>query len=238
MGSGMDGGRHGWLSRCNDAILNSCLAQQCLLCDAPSNAEPVCTACAADLPRLPAHCPRCAQPSPRASVCGACLSAPPPFDRTVAAWEYAYPVDRLLQALKYHARLQLARWIGREFPALDITEAEVWIPVPLHKSRLAERGFNQSLEIARALAPAGALAVDGVHRVRPTAAQSSLPHDARARNIRGSFRCSMALAGRSVVVVDDVMTTGATLAELARVLKAAGASHVTNLVAARTLIER
>jgi ComF family protein len=228
----------GWLARWNDAILNSCLEQDCLLCDAVSGSEPVCRCCADALPSLPAQCPCCAQPSRGGARCGSCVSSPPAFDATVAKWSYAYPADRLVQALKYHGRLQLAGWFARQLQPLVTGPADVWIAVPLHATRLVERGFNQAVEIARRLAPADALLTTGIRRTRATAPQAALLPGQRSSNVRGTFACDRLLAGRSVMIVDDVMTTGATLNELARTLKAAGAARVTNLVVARTLIDR
>lgn len=234
------------LSMAKRALLNGCgalardwLEQDCVLCDAPSGAEPICASCAAELPRLPPHCPRCALPAPGGLPCGACLAHPPAFDASVSAWAYAYPADRLVRALKYHARLQLAGWFARQL-AMRMTTTPDWIlPVPLHASRLAERGFNQALEIGRILSniQGVTLAATGVERIRPTLSQADLPPGERARNVHGAFRCTLRLHGGSVAVVDDVMTTGATLQELARTLKRAGAARVTNVVVTRTLID-
>lgn len=171
------------------------------------------------------------------TLCGRCLSSPPGYDRTIALWAYSFPADRLVHALKYHARLQLAGWLARQLARRVNTWPDLIIPVPLHPSRVVERGFNQAHEIARALSQSTAvpLLASGVRRLRPTPAQAGLAPKARARNVRGAFRCELALHGRTVALVDDVMTTGATLDELARVLKRAGAARVTNCVVARTL---
>lgn len=179
-------------------------------------------------------------PSPASAVCGACLARPPRYERTVAAWAYVFPADRLIHAFKFHGRLQLAPWIARALAEGIAERADVIVPLPLHPSRIAERGFNQAQEIARHLARAtGApLAGAGISRTRVTAAQADLLHEARAANVRGAFRCDVDLSGKSVAVVDDVMTTGATLDEFARTLKRAGAVRVSNWVAARTLPQR
>jgi ComF family protein len=213
------------------------LEQRCVLCDAPSGDQALCGECVRALPVLPAHCPRCAMPSPQGCVCGACLARPPAFDATVAALSYRFPVDRLIAAFKFHARLQLAPCFAAMLAPLLPRDIDALVALPLHRTRLAERGFNQAQEIARHLSSLAAipLADRGIRRRRATGEQARLPHDARLANVRGAFACELDLAGSSVAVVDDVMTTGATLEELARTLKRAGAARVLNCVVARTL---
>jgi ComF family protein len=226
----------GLLEQCM-ALARGYFAQRCLLCDAPSGADPICAGCSQDLPRLPAHCPGCALPSAGNARCGACLRDPPPYDRTLAAWAYEFPANRLVHALKFHARLELAPWLGRELAGRLERPPDLIVPVPLHRSRLAQRGFNQAHEIARRLSGVTGIpyAATGVRRVRATAAQAHLTPAARRSNLRRAFECHLALQGVSVAVVDDVMTTGATFAQLARALKRCGAAQVTNVVVARTL---
>jgi ComF family protein len=200
----------------------------------------ICPACEADLPGLPLErCPRCALPSPGARLCGRCLADPPEFDATIAAFAYAFPADALVKALKFESQLALAPYLAAHLAGLLAAAGPVdlVIAVPLHAQRLAERGYNQSVEIARALSRSVGkpLATRGCERLRDTPAQAELPLDARKRNMRGAFRCSLALAGRRVALVDDVMTTGATLDALAGAVKRAGAASVDNWVVARTL---
>lgn len=211
-------------------------AQNCELCAAPSETEPVCAACAAELPSLPPHCPQCAEPSHDNALCGNCLKRAPAFDRTLALWRYEFPSDRLVLSLKYRARTALAGFFARSFLA-HATTVDLIVPMPLHRKRLAERGFNQALEIARPLANTLGLPIDPrcARRIRDTAPQTALPFESRAKNVRGAFACDKNLSGKTVAVVDDVMTTGATLNELARVLKRAGAARVENWVIARTM---
>jgi ComF family protein len=189
------------------------------------------------LPTLPEACPRCALPSPAGAVCGSCLRHPPHFDGTLALWRYEFPCDRLVQALKYRARLALAGYFARALASRGLPEVDLIVPMPLHRRRLAERGFNQALEIARGVARHLGVRIEprGVLRIRDTAPQTGLPYEDRATNVRGAFQCRLELAGASIAVVDDVMTTGATLNEVARVLKHAGAARVENLVIARTV---
>jgi len=218
---------------------NALLPQDCFLCAAPSADSLLCPSCVTGLPRLAAECcPVCALPTPGASICGACLKQAPHFDATQAVFRYEFPIDRLIHALKYAHRLASADFLGKALAQLPAPlRPDLILPVPLSAARLAQRGFNQALEIARPLARAlGApLEITHIHRRRDTAPQASLPWKERTKNIRHAFECEIDLAGKSVLVVDDVMTTGATLDELARTLKAHGAERVENRVLARAL---
>ena len=209
----------------------------CLLCGAESGPELLCPACIGELPALPESCPQCALPSRAAAVCGSCINRSPHFDATLALWRYEFPCDGLVQALKYRAQLALAGFFARSLASRPLPEVDVVLPMPLHAKRLAERGFNQALEIARGLARYRGTPIEprGVLRVKNTPPQTELPYEDRAKNVRGAFLCELDLSGASVAVLDDVMTTGATLNELARVLKRAGARRVENLVIARTV---
>ncbi|WP_229518493.1 ComF family protein [Massilia sp. PAMC28688] len=227
-----------------DALLPSA----CALCAARCR-EALCAPCHAQFlaGRRP-RCRQCANPLGAADLawpCGACLARPPPFDATVAAADYAAPLDQLVLQLKFGGVLPLAPCFGRALHAAltedgRIALPELLCPVPLGRARLVERGFNQALEMARPLAR---LLGIGLHarlaeRVVETAAQSSVAPSARRRNIRHAFTVAPAalalVRGRHIGVVDDVMTSGATLAELAATLKRFGAARVTCLVFART----
>ena len=214
------------------------LGQDCALCGARCGSEPLCRDCAAGLPQLREHCPRCALPSPRGSLCGSCLADPPNFDGTTALWLYEFPCDRLVQALKYRAWLGLASFFAERLALRASGAADLIVPMPLHPERLAQRGFNQALEIARSLAARTGITLDhrAARRIQNTVPQTELPYEERARNIRGAFESRVDLSGKTVAVVDDVMTTGATVNELARVLKRAGAARVHNLVIARAIL--
>ena len=194
----------------------------------------LCAQCEAELPRLERPlCPRCALESPGGAVCGRCLSHPPAYDATRAALAYEFPADALVQALKFRGELALAPLLaGVLAPKLAPNGIDHIVPVPLSTGRLRQRGYNQAVEIARHL---GRPDVSLCERTREAPPQMELPYDERQRNVRGAFRCNRALIGARVAVVDDVMTTGATLDEIARTLKAAGAVHVENWVIARTL---
>lgn len=229
------------LARAADRCVAALLPRDCFLCASPSGDSLLCSPCRASLPRLTsARCPVCALPTPDACVCGACLKRPPHFDATHAVFRYEFPVDRLIQSLKYAHRLAGADFLGgilaRTAPPC---RPDLVLPVPLAPARLAQRGFNQALEIARPLARAlgAALEIDHVRRSHATPPQASLPWKERARNIRHAFTCDIDLRGKTLLLVDDVMTTGATLDELARTLKAHGAARVENCVLARALKE-
>ena len=215
------------------------LPRSCVLCGIDCRQHNVCPACVARLPRLPeSSCPVCALPTPDAAVCGHCLKSAPYFDATRSLYRYDFPADKLIQALKYRRRLASADFLSRALAGLPLDEhPDLILPVPLAPARLAARGFNQALELARPLAKRLQVPIElaAVRRCRETAPQVSLPWKARAGNISHAFECSVDLTGKTVLVVDDVMTTGATLNELARVLKAHGARRVVNRVVARAL---
>jgi len=217
--------------------LRSWIGQDCLLCGAQAGGEFLCGGCAAALPALTERCPQCALPSPGSAVCGNCLGHPPHFDRTTALWRYEFPCDMLVRALKYRGWLAVAECFARRLAAEQLPSAHLLLPMPLHPKRLSARGFNQALEIARRLARFTGMRIEArcALRAKDTRPQTELPYDERAKNVRGAFACRLDLSGKIVGVVDDVMTTGATLNELARVLKGAGAARVENIVVARTV---
>lgn len=214
--------------------------QDCFVCGAESAGEAVCEVCASELPRRPpSACPCCALPGLGGERCAACARERPDYDATLALYDFVFPVDAMVHALKYRHRLSMAHFLGGELAARAADfggEVDLVIPMPLHPRRLAERGFNQAVELARPLARARGLPIGlaVVRKTRDIPAQAGLDREARLRNPRGVFECDVSLAGQRVIVVDDVMTTGATLGELARTLKRQGASWVGNLVVART----
>ena len=213
-------------------------AQPCLLCGAASRDGVWCGACDAALPYLgTARCPVCALPTPDRSTCGRCLKHPPQFDRTVAVFTYAFPVDKLVQALKFGEQLLLAPQLAGRLAQRIETRPDCIVAMPLHPVRLRERGFNQSLELARRVAvKLGAPLLErACQRVRDTPPQSALSWKERGRNMRKAFACTGDLSGKHIAVVDDVMTSGASINELADALRQAGAHEVSAWVVARTL---
>jgi len=172
-------------------------------------------------------------------VCGACLAHPPAYERTLAALTYRYPVDRLIPALKYQGRLALAPALGACLAARlgDAPRPDLLVPMPLHPARLRERGFNHASELARVVAHRLELVLETrlCRRTRDTPPQQGLKRDARRRNVRGAFSCVRPVAGLHIALLDDVMTSGTSLDELAASLKQAGAREVSNWVLARAL---
>ena len=234
------------------------LPSQCAVCRSwPTN--PVCGPCVA---RFPASAPRCSlcaaalppdlslgQAPPR-SVCLECIKHPPPVDQALIAVDYVYPWSTLITQYKFadhpgwasfFARLLLAEpAVQSVFDSLD--SGDFILPLPLSKERLQTRGFNQAWELATQLAAqSGSKAATDATlllRVKNTPPQTQLKRQARQDNVRGAFQIdplrAASLAAKRVVLVDDVMTSGASLFSAASVLKAAGAAHITGVVLART----
>jgi ComF family protein len=232
-----------WIRRWPPQLLRLLLPSSCALCGGGCDGA-VCLPCR-DHFCLPVtnRCGRCANPLPGGGVCATCEAYPPAYDATVFAVDYAPPLDHLVLQLKFGARLPLAPWFAGLLrdailarPGLPLPE--LLCPVPLGPSRLIERGFNQALEIARPLACAlgVALAPRLAARQLDTRAQSGVSPHERADNIRGAFTIADPdlVAGRHIGIVDDVMTSGSTLEELAAAFKRFGAARVSNLVVART----
>jgi len=212
----------------------------CLACGGRGTAgRDLCAACHAGLPWLRTACPRCALPLPGpADACGECLRTPPPLQAVHAAFVYAPPLDRLLPRFKFHADLAAGRVLAalmRETTPSFSPDAVI-VPVPLHRERLRMRGYDQALELAKPLAAARGLPLrdDLLHRARATAAQSRLHAGQRKRNLRNAFEVdASAPLPACVVLVDDVMTTGATLHAAAKALRKAGVARVEAWVCAR-----
>ena len=224
---------------CLPAPLCWLLPPRCVVCgDAGMPGRDVCAACHAELPWQGHACPRCALPLPVAQDCGHCLQHPSPLDAVHAVFDYAFPLDRLLPRFKFHqdfaAGRVLAQCMAERFAALPRPAAI--LPVPLHPSRLRRRGYDQALELARPLARALKLPLSTglLQRRRATSAQSRLDAAARQRNLQGAFQLTAAAAVPAhVVLLDDVMTTGATLHAAAQALRCAGAQRVEAWVCAR-----
>jgi ComF family protein len=218
------------------------IPSQCAVCRAWP-ARPLCESCVTRFAQPQVRCQRCALPVPAGiTQCGACLKAPPPLDACLAAVSYAYPWSGCISRFKFHGDtgwatslatlLRSTPWVE---PALE--QAHWLLPMPLSRQRLLHRGFNQALLLARALAPQKTRP-DLLLRIRDTTAQSELKREARLRNVQGAFAVEPALAaslrGRRIVLLDDVMTSGASLHAAAAALRQAGVAHITAIVVART----
>jgi ComF family protein len=245
-----EGRAYGRLIRGVDAILAVLLAPTCASCDRPLDNPtrgPVCAACwSAIVPITPPVCDACGDPLPSwrrisqaESRCPRCRRHRQVV-RTRAIGAYDGVLGRIVHALKYDGRRRVARPLAALLARVGaelLAGADVVVPVPLHRSRLAARGFNQAAEIARHL---GVPMAHGLRRVRPTRSQTDLPAARRHANVRGAFAVARRFDPRGLVVVlvDDVSTTGATLGGCAEPLLAAGASEVRALTAARVVTRR
>lgn len=215
----------------------------CVLCNAPTGIDDLCADCAADLAKNVHGCSCCALPlkNPADHLCGRCLQRQPHFDHSHAAYLYEYPLDRLIQKFKFHGDLRCGRILaGLLLRSLQqeavASRVEALVPVPLFRKRLVERGFNQSLDLAKDLARGLHLPVlnNYLRRTRDTRAQSGLGALKRSGNVRGAFEVkNRANPPSRIALVDDVMTTGSTVNECARVLKKAGVKQVEVWIIAR-----
>jgi ComF family protein len=224
---------------------------RCLGCGEPgAGGRDLCEACDAALPRIRHACPTCGEPLPATgcatracdSRCDACRRSPPPLTRVVAPFLYAPPLDRWLPRFKFHHDLAAGRLLSQLMhdACASAPRPDALAPVPLHWSRLRSRGYDQALELARPLARALALPLrsDLLARTRATSAQSTLHAGERRQNLRGAFAAKPVSARRHlpahVALVDDVLTTGATLHAAARALLDAGVARVDAWTCART----
>ena len=198
-----------------------------------ARAQDLCQGCYEDLPWLTSGCARCGRPLPHsAPQCGACIAAEPLYDRTVAVFEYQSPVSELIGRLKFGGELTCMRVLGEllfeKISAVyqEDTWPEVVVPMPLHRRRLRERGFNQAYQIAKPLKRHVPMLLNWAVRVRATHAQAELSGVQRRLNVKNAFAVRFARTLTHVAVVDDVMTTGHTVSALSRCLKAQGVERI------------
>lgn len=217
----------------------------CILCQGICQNRDLCMPCANELPYCQTTCPQCgltllnqAQPTP----CGECLIKRPPFDHTIALCEYKDPINQLIAGLKFHEKLIYARVLG-EIMAEALVQyyqnqplPTSIIPVPLHKKRLQERGYNQAVELARPIAKQLTLPLltHVCQRNRVTQTQSSLSLDERRQNMKGAFSLIGEAVDKHIAILDDVITTGNTVTEISQLFKEAGVEKITLWCVARS----
>lgn len=221
----------------NRAGVGLFVSRDCLLCLDNAGMRPLCPSCARLVPRAGPACSACARPLSAAGLCGRCLRRRGAVEGLVAAFDYRFPLDRLVHRFKFAGDLAVGEYLGAELAesVAGNPRPDLVLPSPSSAARLRERGFNPAAVLAKRVArELGVPWHPGLLRkVRHTPPQTGLARSARARNLRGAFRCE-AVDGLRVAVVDDVTTTGATLEVLARELRRAGASRVEGWVVART----
>jgi ComF family protein len=232
---------YGWLKR----AVHGLYPPYCLLCSQPNRSgRELCHDCARDLPWNRHACPRCALPMPAENgtlLCGQCLKSPPAWDDAASPLIYDWPLDQLLQRFKFHSDLATGQMLGEllaEFlAAMPDAKPDMIIPVPLHSARLRERGFNQALELAQPVCRRLRLRLDRTSCVRRkhTAAQSTLDARERHRNLHDAFEVRSPFPGAHVAILDDVITTGATVAAISQALREAGAARITAWSLARAV---
>lgn len=211
----------------------------CVLCGAAGQRDAIdlCAPCEADLPINSPACRICAQPLSGQLTdqlaCGACLRRPPRFDQSYCPYRYAYPIDHLVRGIKYHGAVAQGRVLS-ELLARGVQQIRtvslpnILLPVPLAQRRFRERGYNQAIELGRFLEKRLAIPMrtDLAVRIRETREQAALNGRERRKNIRGAFAVVRDLPAAHIAIIDDVITTGSTVNELARILKRAGAKRV------------
>ena len=228
-----------------DSVLNSVLPVSCGLCDADTHSHlALCQPCLDELPVYYPSCPRCALPTATAGICGSCQQCPPACDRVDSLFLYQEPLSLLVQQFKFNRKLEYGRLFAQlmadEIAAVCApwTAPDLIIPVPLHHSRLRQRGYNQSWEIARQVSRLTGISSSHrtCRRIKKTPLQTALKASERRNNLRQAFSVRISLQGLHVCIIDDVMTTGSTLEAIASALKKAGAKTVSGMVVARAVL--
>ena len=229
---------------CTDIIQRALFPAKCLLCGAPSTeGMDICCHCLDDLPHNHNRCQICSLPlstNHAQPICGKCLKRAPRFDHCYAPFSYAYPLSGLISDFKFSGKFYSGRLLAKlltDFLERDEIELpELIIPVPLHPTRLRERGFNQALELAKPIGRHFNIPIDiqSCSRIKATATQSTLDKKIRSKNMRGAFKIAQGFSCKHLAIVDDVVTTGNTVNELAKIIKASGVQRVDVWALART----
>lgn len=236
-----------YLSTFLEKILNKSkqiIPQVCLICAARTYGKCICDTCLDMLPYYTlSHCPVCGIPTNHPQICATCLRTPPCFARTQIGFHYAYPINKLIQYFKYQGDLTIGQQLGllwaEQIKHSNSLQTDIILPMPSHPSRLRERGFNQAVTLSKVLGTQldKPVITNACHRIWNTTRQATLDRAARATNLMDAFVCDTSLSGYHVALVDDVMTTGATLYTLAQAALDAGAKTVEIWALARAFQE-
>jgi ComF family protein len=216
-------------------LLSRALPSRCLLCSDVSDAS-VCAPCGASLARTgDESCPRCRLPASNGEICGRCLRYPPRWNRLESSFIYSFPMDRLIVGAKHARHWGVFDWAAMETAIWPYEKNAALIPVPASAERIEERGYNQATLLAQSLAKRFELRVDdhAIVRIRATETQARRNWVERRKNVKDAFTATRSMKGESIVLIDDVLTTGATLNECARAAIDAGAANVSAFVIAR-----
>ena len=220
-------------------LYSNITATQCLLCGINCEQDCLCTDCIYELPKLHNSCPRCALPLSQSLICGSCLHHPPEQDASFSLFEYKTPIDRLIADFKYHDKLFLSRLFAEQM-ARKLTNKplpQLLIPIPLHPRRLRQRGYNQSLELAKILSKQLSIPFcsKSLNRIKDSQPQTSLPYKERAKNIQRAFKVVNTMLPTHIALIDDVLTTGHTANVAAKALRRAGVITIEVWTIARTI---
>lgn len=220
------------------------IPQVCFICDERTDGKSICDTCLSMLPYYtPSHCPVCGIPTNQPQICATCSHTPPCFVRTQIGFHYAYPLNKLIQRFKYQADFTIGQQLGllwaEQIKHSNSLQTDIILPMPSHPSRLRERGFNQAVILAKVLGMQldKPVVTNACHRIWNTTRQATLDRTARETNLIDAFVCETSLSGCHIALVDDVMTTGATLYALAQAALEAGAKTVELWALARAFQE-
>ena len=198
-----------------------------------------CNACEKDFLRQTARCPQCAKENINSTLCGRCLNNPPPFSKTIVLFGYKYPAKKLIHAFKFKKHAELSSLFANKLvERIELQDKlpDCLIPVPLHSRRQAERGYNQSLELAKHLGKSLKIEVNTsiCKRIINTDPQSKLPIKSRKKNVKNAFSLDKDNVPNHIAIIDDVVTTGSTINEIAQLFNKAGCEQIDIWAIART----
>jgi ComF family protein len=211
----------------------------CFYCLAKTN-QVWCIECEKDFIRETSRCSVCAKNSVSSSVCGSCLYQAPYYSSTEVLFNYEYPTTELIKAFKYNKKPELAKVFAEQLSRIirkkNVLLPQTIVPVPLHKKRQRDRGYNQSLEIAKEISKQLCVKLNPhlCNRTTNTDPQSSLPMKTRKKNVKGAFSLGYGQVPKHIAIIDDVITTGSTINELAALLKKAGCQRIDVWAIAKT----